>query len=210
MSDDKSNGKPDMKVRPAPKDIGGELQLFVRQIDALAETLPLAVIAIRRAEDSSGKEFEKFLNEQCEKTYDEREKSTTYTYTVESGQQQQVKRILGRLQKTSAAKELVPRSILVSLVSQFDAFLGRLVRQLFILKPEILNSSANQILFSQLVKFASTLRSCRTACAWMRSYPPEYPSMIRSMRRPRPGWNALKQIRDCLVGQRFLSKPKLP
>jgi hypothetical protein len=53
------------------------------------------------------------------------------------------------------AYQLVPGSFLVSLVSQFDGFLGRLIRQLFALKPEILNSSENTLTFSQMVAFGS-------------------------------------------------------
>jgi hypothetical protein len=50
---------------------------------------------------------------------------------------------------------LVPRGLLVALVSQFDAYVGGLIRQLFKLKPEIVDSSANTLTFEQLVEFGS-------------------------------------------------------
>jgi hypothetical protein len=59
------------------------------------------------------------------------------------------------MQKTELAQELVPRSLLVSLVSQFDAYLGRLIRQLFKIRPEILSSSGNTLTFAQLTEFGS-------------------------------------------------------
>jgi hypothetical protein len=50
---------------------------------------------------------------------------------------------------------LVPRGLLVALVSQFDAYVGALIRQLFKLKPEIVDSSENSLTFSQLTEFGS-------------------------------------------------------
>jgi hypothetical protein len=43
----------------------------------------------------------------------------------------------------------------VSLVSQFDGFLGRLTKQLYSIKPETLDSNASTLTFSQLTKFGS-------------------------------------------------------
>lgn len=51
------------------------------------------------------------------------------------------------------AKRLLPRNFLVSFVSVHDAFLGDLVRALFALKPEILNSSSRQLTYKDLVSF---------------------------------------------------------
>ncbi len=46
-----------------------------------------------------------------------------------------------------------PRALIVALVSCLDAYLGDLLKSLFYLKPEILNSSERQLTFKQLVKF---------------------------------------------------------
>ena len=48
---------------------------------------------------------------------------------------------------------LVPRSFLVALVSQYDAFLGRLIRSLLIARPEILNGSERTLSFADLMAF---------------------------------------------------------
>ena len=56
-------------------------------------------------------------------------------------------------QKMLIAKKLVSQSFIISLISQYDAFLGKLIRALFLLKPETLNVSERNISFSQLREF---------------------------------------------------------
>jgi hypothetical protein len=135
-----------------PSDIAGEVDLFVNQIDGLAEMLPLATLAMDEAAEASHRQFAEFVDDECTRIEESTQKKT---YTVESGQYSQLMRLLRRIQKTELAQELVPRSLFVSLVSQFDAYLGRLIRQLFKIKPEILTTSANTLTFAQLTEFGS-------------------------------------------------------
>ncbi len=151
MSDNPLPIKPDEQESGSRNTIGREIDLFVRQIDSLAETLPLTSLAIQGASESSREQFVKFLADVCEPVIQD----DKTTYTLDSGKYLQYRRLAGRFQKTLLAHDLVPRSFLVSLVSQFDAFLGRLIRQLFRIRPEILNSSTNSLTFSQLAAFGS-------------------------------------------------------
>lgn len=48
-----------------------------------------------------------------------------------------------------------PRALLVAMVSSYDAFLGRLLRCVYLLKPEQLNASERTLSFSDLVDFGS-------------------------------------------------------
>jgi hypothetical protein len=153
LSDSKPILKPEEQEAPVPKSIAEEIDLFVNQIDCLAETLPLAAMAITAAHDSSQRDFVEFIDERSARVHDETNKTTTYSF--EDGQYPRLLRLLRRVQKTQLAQQLVPRSLLVSLVSQFDAYLGRLIRQLFNIKPEILDSSANTLTFAQLTEFGS-------------------------------------------------------
>lgn len=71
-------------------------------------------------------------------------------------------RQLGRINtQYRTAKELLPRTFLVSFVSTYDAFLGSLVRALFEAKPEVLNSSGKQLTYKELVAFEN-LETART------------------------------------------------
>jgi hypothetical protein len=140
------------KEKSAPRTIRQEVSLFVHRIDALAETLPLTMLAVGEAAKLSAREFKTFLTDHCRKVNEE---GKSVSYSVPPEKQQVCRRLVSRLHKNSLATSLVPHSLFVALVSQFDAFLGRLIRHLFILKPEILNSSAHSIVFSELISFLS-------------------------------------------------------
>jgi hypothetical protein len=60
-----------------------------------------------------------------------------------------------RARRTSTAHAIVPRSFLVSLVSQYDAFLGSLVRAILSSRHEMLRASGLMLSFSQLSEFNS-------------------------------------------------------
>ncbi len=132
--------------------IGDDLDLFLRQIDSLADTLPVAIRVIQAVNQSSGKDFQDFVEQECVTSH---ETGKGKTYTVDGSKYFKYRRLEGRYQKARLAQQLVPRTFLVSLVSQFDAFLGRLIRQLFDMKPEVLDSSASTLTFSQLTGFGS-------------------------------------------------------
>jgi hypothetical protein len=142
------------KTVPAgPASIGDVVDLFVKQIDGLADTLPLAMSAIKGAQDASRQDLLKFLKDECEAV--QNKGGTSTTYTLKAGQQLHYRRFENRVHRTTLAYDLVPRGFLVSLISQYDAFLGSLIRQLFKIRPEILNSSASTLTFSQLSEFGS-------------------------------------------------------
>ncbi len=61
----------------------------------------------------------------------------------------------GKQDRVDLARKLIPRSILVSLVSQYDAFLGRLLRMIFLSRPELLNASERTLTFAQAASFES-------------------------------------------------------
>ena len=56
-------------------------------------------------------------------------------------------------EKMDVANKLVMQSFIISLISQYDTFLGKLIRALFLIKPETLNVSERNISFSKLREF---------------------------------------------------------
>lgn len=55
----------------------------------------------------------------------------------------------------SSAIRQTPRALFVAMVSAFDAYLGRLLRGIFILKPELIHASQRSLSFAELVRFES-------------------------------------------------------
>ena len=50
-------------------------------------------------------------------------------------------KLVEKLQKTEVANKLIMQGFIISLISQYDIFLGELIRALFLIKPETLNIS---------------------------------------------------------------------
>jgi hypothetical protein len=140
------------KPSPQPPNIGAEIDLFVNQIDALAETLPLSIESIHQVWHGANAEVKSFLSKEC-KT-EQKEDGKTY-YTFDGNQYLKYSRLNRRAGKASIARTLVPRGLFVALVSQFDAYVGALVKNLFRLKPQIVDSSGKSMTFAELSKFAS-------------------------------------------------------
>ena len=114
-----------------------------------AETLPLAMVAVQRVVRESTEQLGKFLRDECAVVKID---GDTTTYGFEGSQYLKHQRFVRRIQKAELALTLVPRSQLVGLVSQFDAYMGGLIRQIFKARPEILDSSEKQLTLSQLVE----------------------------------------------------------
>lgn len=152
MPEDQETKKPNSNETNKPPDIGNLIDLFVNQIDALAETLPLAALAIQEARIRSAQELTSFLKDEFPAVRSENGKTT---YTFDQGQHLKFHRLLRRVEKANLANSVVPRGLLVALVSQFDALVGALIRHLLKSKPEILNSSERHLTFSELAAFAS-------------------------------------------------------
>ena len=151
MQEGSSDNKIEQKSA-APRSIGTEIEFFVNQVDALAETLPLASLAIQQARSASNQQVGKFFQEECQVVSIE---GTKTTYSLDPGQHLKYQRLMRRVHRADLARTLVPRGLLVALVSQFDAYVGALIRQLFTQRPELLDASERTLTFSQLSEFGS-------------------------------------------------------
>ena len=151
-----ANGKsilPQDQCPPARREpsIGHEVSNFIKHIDSLADTLPLAMLAIQGARKAAGVAIEEFEKDHCK--VEERSKGRLISFPADKWPR--YKKLIDRAERPSLAAQLVPRSFVVSLVSQYDAFLGALLRTLFYIKPETLNASERTMTFAELVDFGS-------------------------------------------------------
>ena len=63
--------------------------------------------------------------------------------------------IIDELQKISISRETLPTMFLLTLVSQYDAFLAGLLKALFKIKPGLMSTSEKQLSFSEISGFKS-------------------------------------------------------
>ena len=97
-------------------------------------------------------EYAAFLEKSGELTEETEEKKT---YRIEAQHFQEGDRLSRELERLGIGCTILPQSFIVSLVSQYDLFLGRLMNALFTLRPDLLNVSEKQLSFAQLLSFTS-------------------------------------------------------
>jgi hypothetical protein len=135
-------------------DFRKEIDSFIKHIEAQADIVPLVMglLSVKMVQES--RHVDKYIKEngivEKEENGDEKGKllipSDKFKGFIELNE---------RVETTDLAYNLLPINFVVSFVSQYDAYLGGLIRTMFISKPEFLNSSEKNILFSELIKFQS-------------------------------------------------------
>ena len=132
--------------------IAKEIDGLVGHLDSLGATLPFLMAATDAIRTSERKDLENYEKENAMSV---EETGNTRTVTLTSETFAPYKRLMKRLQTVSRATVLLPEIFVVALVSQYDAFLGGLVRALMESRPEVVNATSRAIPFAQLVAFES-------------------------------------------------------
>lgn len=119
--------------------LGDVLDQFVTQLDSLADTLPITLGTISLVKSLSTAHLGRFQKE----------------HVVTQDNMHAVALLVRQHRKISNVDKIISSSYLVSLVSLYDAFLGAMIRALFLIKPESLSISEKQISFAELFEFGS-------------------------------------------------------
>ena len=154
---------PDTEAQPVPsplnensvdasKRIAEEINDFHRNLDSLAVTSPSIMKSLTSVTKAAGEDIETY-EKQHAKNIEVAEDSRIVTMTPETITP--YRRLLRRYGTLSTAAVLLPETLLVALVSQYDAFLGGLVRALMNGKPDVTKNSNINLTFAQLVAFDS-------------------------------------------------------
>ncbi|OCK41825.1 hypothetical protein BA195_13620 [Tenacibaculum soleae] len=135
---------------------------FLNHIESLNETLPLTIALLNIKDKSREEELKKFLAEKDVTKEKAKIEDTTDVENIEEEEYVTLKNfqdaiVFEELQKnikiSNLAFKVIPESLFVSLISQYDAFLGKLIKIIFELYPEKLNSSEKNLTFSLLNSF---------------------------------------------------------
>ncbi len=121
---------------------------FIIEIDALAESLPLIIGLVETKYRSTYKKLDKFFDDNTEKNEDG-EKS----FKIPLDEFNKFNRLNTEVRSAEAAYNILPRTFIVSLVSQYDAYLGELYRTLFESKPDLIFSLEKEMNFQEILKF---------------------------------------------------------
>ncbi len=121
------------------------LILFVSRVQGIHTTLPLISDMLKETHLKAEKQLVDFYKTKCETEV----RNGKLYYIIEAGQRFKHRTLKRNVNHVKIANSIVKENFIVSLVSQFDAFLGSLIRLMYISKPEMLNSSERDLKFSQ-------------------------------------------------------------
>ena len=125
---------------------------FLRHLDSIKDTLPMTMLLIGPYQKKAHDKLVKFMDENVEEIENEEGvKSIAIKY--------EDSKVFDQLSKNSEisilASKIIPESLFVSLISQFDSFLNQLLRILFEIRPEYINNSERNLTFSELIELNS-------------------------------------------------------
>ncbi len=136
----------------APPDIATQIEAFVKGMDSLVMTFPLTMWIVDAANRGASDEMRRFIETKCQHVVIEagrmKGELTPDIYPEYRG-------IRRKIERAETAGKKIAGSFVVSLVSQYDAFLGALMRVLFYLRPEMMNSSERSMTLKELSEFPS-------------------------------------------------------
>ncbi|AFY30394.1 hypothetical protein [Cyanobium gracile] len=131
--------------------ISTEIDLFIRHVDSIGSVLPGMVMAVQGVSKQTWEDLKRFEENNCETIDDDKERTVLVPYRKLS----EWKKLSRKHENFALASKLVPRSLIVSLVSQYDAYLGRLLRAIFINKPDLLRNSERKLSFEDIASLGS-------------------------------------------------------
>jgi len=136
----------------SPVSIGDEVSFFVKQIDSLSTSLLLALKVLSTVREKVSESMTKFFDKHGTLL---QETDGFRSYSVATQHTSKSESLKKQFDHAEFSLTILPRSFLFSLVTQFEAYLARLLRALYYLKPEMLDPSDNILSFAKLLELNS-------------------------------------------------------
>lgn len=127
------------------------IKTWTTEISSLKETLLLNHLVNLGMLGDEEKKFRSLIEEKCIKT--EVKSDTDFTYKIPDSVYPEWNDKKAEVNKLVISCSILPRMFIVTLVCQYDALIGNLMKLVLVNKPEILNNSEKNITFSQLSNF---------------------------------------------------------
>lgn len=142
--------KDEKEAQPHPTEVlKAEIQRFTQDVEALWRTLPLLMAVTGYSKEQAKEELNNYLNKYGEK----KEERSIITYSLPVDHAFPSQRLERKYLNLRAVFRLIPRNFVISLVSQYDSFLGHIIRFIFAVKPDKLNASEKSIPYTDLIRF---------------------------------------------------------
>lgn len=129
-----------------------ETQRFIDSIESISRSCLMTMKTIGEAQIKENTDFVKFIKDKGIRTL---QKAKNEGYKIKPENYELFNKHYDNTVSGLLAIKNVPRIFFCSLIHIYDAYLGKLLRVAFYVKPELLNASQKQFLFSELASFSS-------------------------------------------------------
>jgi len=134
------------------KELNINLHKLLRHLDSIKDTLPMVLLLLRPYQKKARLKFEEFSEKNVEEVEEEDGKKVI---SIPYDQSRIYDQLSKNYQTSSLASKIIPESLFVSLISQYDSYLNQLLRILFNIRPEYINNSDRELTFFDLNNFNS-------------------------------------------------------
>lgn len=149
MKEEKNNNLLSSSIKEK-EPLSQELQIYLQKIEGIKISFPhIMQFYLKRIQKGSNG-FLKFLESRT-KVKKEGENS----YQIKVDEYYHFTHIVDSIQRNLFTVDTLSQSFIISLVSQYDAFMGKLLKWIYSNKPELLNISEKYISYPELMKFKS-------------------------------------------------------
>lgn len=121
---------------------------FVLDLEGLYQVLPVLMAILYIYQKSKGKKYDKFFK-------DFGKHNRKNQYYIRQPYISKARDLEREIKIVHTATHITPESFLVTIISLYDGYLGKLLKNLFTLKPQYLNSSGKTVFYGEIVETES-------------------------------------------------------
>lgn len=120
---------------------------YLNHIESLWSSMPIVLKTIERTKNSAIVEHNDFLSNNCNYIESENHFLIPIEHIRKNSQ------LKKSVDNSTTAIKIIKRNFLVSIISQFDTYVADLIKAIFEVRPEIIQSSEKQLTFAELNRF---------------------------------------------------------
>ncbi|HFW4126759.1 TPA: hypothetical protein ACIBNN_004515, partial [Salmonella enterica subsp. enterica serovar 16:l,v:-] len=130
----------------------GKLQYFLETLESIEDALPSLRKNLRDEYYKKNKNCDDFIETNA-KDIERNEDGKIIRFSIHRSESYQFKRIKKERDKSIKLSLVIPNNLLVAIVSEYDAFLGDLIREIYNSKPESVHGFGKEFSFKEIIEF---------------------------------------------------------
>lgn len=143
--------KSEQKSSPSSSFIGSALDQYCRELESLRNSFQQVMALFGMLLINTDKRMMKFIDDYGKNKVED---SSTVKFNLDGDKRSDFDRLKKEMNSVQSATQLMPRNFIVALISCYDSFFGKILRYIFMVRPQILDSSDRTLKYSDLLEFA--------------------------------------------------------